>query len=76
MEKGLLANLGTYVFDYGHKSASDQMQTLWEKLVQYVVTNYGQDISNELQNKTPVTLVDPMHTDDVLMRHGVREQMI
>jgi hypothetical protein len=44
--------------------------------VQYVGTNYGQYISNELQNKTPVTLVEPMHTDDVVMRHGVREQMI
>jgi hypothetical protein len=44
--------------------------------VQYVGTNYGQDISNELQNKTPVTLVEPVHTDDVVMRHGVRDQMI
>jgi hypothetical protein len=44
--------------------------------VQYVGTNYGKDISNELQNKTPMTLVNPMHTDDVVMRHGVREQKI
>jgi hypothetical protein len=44
--------------------------------VQYAGTNYGQDISNELQNKTPVTLVDPLHMDDVVMRRGVREKMI
>jgi hypothetical protein len=75
-EKGLCANLGTYVFDYGQKSAADQMRTSWEKLVQYVGTNYGQAISNELQNKTPVTLVELVHTDDVVMRHRVREQMI
>jgi hypothetical protein len=45
--------------------------------VQYVGTNYGQDISNELQNKTPMNLVDPMHTDDILIRHGgVRDKII
>jgi hypothetical protein len=75
-KKGLCAYLGIYVFDYGHKSAADQMRTSWEKIVQYVGTNYVQDISNELQNKTPVTLVEPVHTDDVVTRHGVREQMI
>jgi hypothetical protein len=46
--KGLCANLGTNVFGYGQKSAADQMRTSWEKLAQYVRTNYGQDISNEL----------------------------
>jgi hypothetical protein len=45
-KKGLCTNLGTNVFDYGHKSAADQMRTLWEKLLQYFGTNYGQDISN------------------------------
>jgi hypothetical protein len=45
-KKGMCANLGTNVFDYGQKSASDLMCTLWEKLVQYVGTNYGQDIIN------------------------------
>jgi hypothetical protein len=49
--KGMCDNLGTNVLDLGQKSAADLMRTLWEKLVQYVGTNYGQDISNELQNK-------------------------
>jgi hypothetical protein len=75
-KKGLCANLGTYVFDYGHKSAADQMRTSWEKLVQYDNTNYGQSISNELKNKTPMILVEPMHMDDVVMRHILREKMI
>jgi hypothetical protein len=44
--------------------------------VQFVGTNYGQDISNKLQNKTPMTLVEHVHMDDVVMRHGVREKMI
>jgi hypothetical protein len=52
------------------------MRTSWEKLAQYVRTNYGQDISNELQNKITVILVEPVHTDDVLLKHSLRETMI
>jgi hypothetical protein len=52
------------------------MRTSWEKLAQYVGTNYGQDISNELQNKITVILVEPVHTDDVLFKHSLRETMI
>jgi hypothetical protein len=71
--KGICANLGTNVFDYGQKSAADQMRTSWEKLAQYVGTNYGQEISNELQNKITVILIEPVHTDVVLLKHGLRE---
>jgi hypothetical protein len=74
--RGLCTNLGTHVFDYGQKSAADQMRTSWEKLVQYVGTNYGQDINNELQNKIIVVLIEPVYTNDVLKRHSVREVMI
>jgi hypothetical protein len=62
--------------NYGQKSAADQMRTSWEKLVQCVGTNYGQDIKNELRNKVWVVLTKPVHTDDVLARHSVREVMI
>jgi hypothetical protein len=72
----MCTHLGTNVFDYGQKSAADQVQTSWEKLVQYVGTNYGQDINNKLQNKVWVILTEPAHTDDVLARHSVREVMI
>jgi hypothetical protein len=44
--------------------------------LQYVSNNYGQDINNELQNRITVTLFEAVHTDDVLMRHGVMEVMI
>jgi hypothetical protein len=74
--KGLCTNLGTNVFEYGQKSAADQMRTSWEKLVQYVGTNYGQDISNKLQNKITVILVEPVHTDDVLLKQSLRENII
>jgi hypothetical protein len=44
--------------------------------VQFVGTNYGQDISNELQNKIPVILSEPVHTLEVLARHAIQEQMV
>jgi hypothetical protein len=71
-KNGLCANLGTNVFDYGQKSAADIMPTSWEKLVQYVGNNYGQDISNELRNKISVDIIEP----EVLRKHGLREAMI
>jgi hypothetical protein len=72
----MCANLGTNVLDYGQKYAADQMRTSWENLAQYVGTNYGQDISNKMQNKITVILVEPVHTDDVLLKHSLRENMI
>jgi hypothetical protein len=75
-KRGLCAALGINVFDCGQKSAADQMRTSWENVVVYVGTIYGQDISKELENKVTVTLVEPVHTIEVLTRHGVREQMI
>jgi hypothetical protein len=38
--------------------------------------NYGQDTSNELQNKIPVMLTKPVHTLEVLARHAIQEQMV
>jgi hypothetical protein len=75
-KRGICTKCGTNVFDYGQKSAADQMRTSWEKLVQYVGTNYGQDINNELQKKVWVVLTEPGNTDAVLAIHSVREVMI
>jgi hypothetical protein len=75
-QRGMCTNLGTNLFDYGQNSAADQMRTSWEKIVQYVGTNYGQDINNKLQNKVWVILTEPVHTKDVIARHSVREVMI
>jgi hypothetical protein len=52
------------------------MRPSWEKLVQYVGTNYGQDISNELQNKISVDITEPVYSSEVLAKHGLREAMI
>jgi hypothetical protein len=39
----LCAALGINVFDYGHRAAVDQMRTSWEKLVQFMGTNWPMD---------------------------------
>jgi hypothetical protein len=75
-KKGMCVNLGTNVFDYGQKSAADLMRTSWEKLVQYVGTNYRQDISNELQKNISVDIIEPVHYAEVMIKHGLREAMI
>ncbi len=75
-KSSLCATLSNNVFNYGHRAAADQMQTSWEKLVQFIGTNYGQDISNKLQNKIPVTLTKPVHTPEILARHAIQEQMV
>ena len=52
------------------------MRTSWEKVTEYVGTTYGQDISNELQNKVTVILPEPAHDADVLARHSAREAVV
>ena len=75
-QKGLYNSLGTSVSECSHNSAADQTRTSWKKLVQYVSTNYGQDISNGLQNKITVNLVEPFHTSEVTARHAIWEWII
>jgi hypothetical protein len=73
-KKGLCDALGGNVFDYGQKAAADQMRTSWEKITEYIGTTYGQGIiSNELQNKTTVSIAEPTHTPAVLQRNAARE---
>ena len=64
------------MFDYGQKSAADQTRSSWEKLVQYVGTNYGQDISNELQKKLNVIIVELVYATEVIVKHIIQERMI
>jgi hypothetical protein len=69
-KSGLCAALGNNVFNYGHRAAVDQLRTSWEKPVQFVGTNYGHNLSNELQNKIPVIHPKPVHTPEDLARHA------
>jgi hypothetical protein len=69
--KGLCGNLGTNVLDYDKNYSADLMRTMCYNLWQYVRTNYGRDISNELQNKITVDIIEPVHSAEVLRRHGL-----
>ena len=60
-KKGLCKDLGNNAFDYIHKEEAVQMRKSWDKLVQHIGTKYGQDISNNLNNKTKVNIVTPVH---------------
>jgi hypothetical protein len=71
--KGLCAALGMHVFDYGSKGAADQMRNTWEKITHHVGTIYGHDISNELQNKTPVTIAQPQYSAAIIAKHALKE---
>jgi hypothetical protein len=51
---GLCKDLKGNVFDFGTTSAADQMQIMQEKIAQYIGAKYGEDIANELQNKTRI----------------------
>ena len=48
----------------------------WDKLVQHVGANMSQDICNELQNCTKVTIPKPKHATEVLAKHAAREMMV
>ena len=75
-KKGMCTALSNNVFDYGQKGSADQMRTSWEKLVQHVGANLGQDICNELQNRATVTIPEPAHTANVMTRHATHEVMV
>ena len=47
-----------------------------EKLVQHFSTKYGQDISNELNDKIKVKFVTPVPLTKVLVRHATREVLV
>jgi hypothetical protein len=70
---GLCSALGNHVFDYGQKGAAGQMRTTWEKIVHHVGTIYWHAISNELQNRKPVTILEPTYTQQVLDKHAIKE---
>ena len=68
-KQGMCSALGEHVFDYGQKGSADQTRMTWEKIIQYVGTQYGHNISNELQNKTTVTLQEPEYDLAIRTRH-------
>ena len=47
-KKELYSALEKYIFDYGHKAVINRIKMTWEKIIQYIGTIYGQNISNKL----------------------------
>jgi hypothetical protein len=45
------------------------MRTMQEKIGQYVGIKYGENIANELTNKSTVTIPPPVYTAAILLRH-------
>ncbi len=69
MKVGLCKELENHIFDYGVHNATDLMRTTQEKIAQYVGIKYGEDIANELTNKTTVTVAPPVYSAAILQRH-------
>ena len=73
---GLCKDLQSYVFDFGTTSAADQMRITQEKLAQYIGAKYGEDIANELQNKTTVILPAPTYSSATMTRHALQIALV
>ena len=63
---GLCKELDGNIFDYGSKTAADQMRNLQVKIVQYVKAKYGEDIANELENQSRLIFSADAYPQDVL----------
>ena len=66
---GLFKELESNIFDYGVSNAADLMRTMQEKIGQYVGIKCGEDIANELTNKTTVTIPPPVYSTVILLKH-------
>jgi hypothetical protein len=52
------------------------MRTTQEKIGQYVGIKYGEDIANELTNKATVTILPPVYSTAILLRHQEWERHV
>ena len=72
---GLEAAMTDNVLTYNEKGAADTMQKTLKKLVKYIGTLYGQDITNDIGNHTVVTIAKPKHSIAVLLAHAAKETL-
>ncbi len=73
---GLCKDLEGNIFDYGTKTAANIMHTTQEKLIQYVGTKFGRDITNKLQNRTAVVIPPPTYIIAVMARHTAHKTLV
>jgi len=65
LKVGLCKELENHIFDYGVSNTADLICTTQEKITQYVGIKYGEDIANELANKTTVKV----YSAAIVLRH-------
>ena len=75
-KSGLCKELDGNIFDYGSKTAADQMRTTQVKIAQYVGSKYGKDIANELENRSSLVIPGAAYPQEVLDRHAERERLV
>ena len=68
-KEGLCKELEHQIFDYGVTIAANIMRATQEKIAQYLGVKYGEDISNELTNKTTVVIPPPVYSQAILQKH-------
>jgi hypothetical protein len=73
---GLCKELESHIFNFGVSNATDLMRTMQEKITQYVGIKYGEDITNELTNKTTVTIPPLVYSAAILLRHQEWEKHV
>jgi hypothetical protein len=73
---GLCKDLKGNLLDFGTTSAADQMQILQEKIAQYIGAKYGEDIGNELQNKTRIILSAPAYPSTTMTQHVLQIALV
>jgi hypothetical protein len=73
---GLYKELENNIFDYGVSNAANLLRTTQEKIGQYIGIKYGEDIANELTNKTTVTIPPPVYSTAILLRHQEWERHV
>ena len=74
-KSGLSKALGKYFFTYGENNSVDKIRTIWEKFVQHIGIDLGQDISTELRTRTQMVIQDPTHSQEILDIHMHKVQL-
>jgi hypothetical protein len=73
---GLCKELEGHIFDYGGHGAADTMRVTQEKIQQYVGLKFGDNIANEIKNKTVVVLTPPKYSDAIELRHVEYKRLV
>jgi hypothetical protein len=73
---GLCKHLEGNVSNFGTTSAVDQMWIKQDKIAQYIGAKYGEDIANDLLNKTRVVLSAPTYSSVTLTCHVLQIALV